>query len=77
MATDGAGNDRPSLGFIGLGLMGQPMVLRLLDQGYSVTVWNRERERIEPALAKGAREAADPRTVAEAAEIVASRHAMG
>lgn len=71
MASDGAGGDRPVVGFIGLGLMGQPMVGRLLEAGYAVTVWNRERARIEPALAKGAREAADPKEVAEAADIVA------
>lgn len=75
MATEATGDertgeDRPALGFVGLGLMGQPMVLRLLEAGYRVTVWNRERERIEPALARGAREAPDPRGVAEAAEVV-------
>lgn len=64
------GATRPALGFIGLGLMGQPMVLRLLAAGYDVTVWNREPERLEPALAAGAQAAADPRAVAEAAEVV-------
>ncbi len=64
------GRDGPALGFVGLGLMGQPMTLRLLEAGYRVTVWNRERERIEPALAKGAREAGSPREVAEAADVV-------
>lgn len=62
--------NKPALGFVGLGLMGQPMVLRLLEAGWQVTVWNRERERIEPALARGAREAAGPTAVAEAAEVV-------
>jgi 3-hydroxyisobutyrate dehydrogenase len=66
--ADGAA--RPALGFIGLGLMGQPMVLRLLAAGYDVTVWNREPERLEPALAAGAKAAADPKAVAEAAEVV-------
>ncbi len=46
------------LGYIGIGLMGGPMVDRLLDAGHEVTVWNRSREKILPALEKGAVEAA-------------------
>jgi 3-hydroxyisobutyrate dehydrogenase-like beta-hydroxyacid dehydrogenase len=34
------------LGFIGLGIMGRPMVARLLARGWPVTVWN-----LEPGLA--------------------------
>lgn len=29
---------KPKLGFVGIGLMGEAMVRRLLDQDYSVTV---------------------------------------
>lgn len=32
---------KQNLGFIGIGLMGQPMTLRLLQAGYTVRVWNR------------------------------------
>lgn len=42
------------LGFIGIGLMGKPMVLRLLEAGYSVKVWNRSAEKLYPVLAAGA-----------------------
>ena len=38
------------LGYIGLGIMGGPMVDRLLDADEDVTVWNRSREKILPAL---------------------------
>ncbi|MBX9472618.1 NAD(P)-dependent oxidoreductase [Microcella sp.] len=31
----------PSVGFLGLGAMGTGMVSRLLDEGFSVTIWNR------------------------------------
>ena len=31
-----------TLGFIGIGIMGEAMTRRLLDQGKSVTVWNLE-----------------------------------
>ena len=48
-----------TIGYIGLGLMGAPMVDRLLEAGRDVTVWNRSREKILPALEKGASEAAN------------------
>ena len=47
----------PKLGYIGLGLMGAPMVDRLLDAGHDVMVWNRSREKILPAIKGGAIEA--------------------
>jgi 3-hydroxyisobutyrate dehydrogenase-like beta-hydroxyacid dehydrogenase len=58
------------IGFIGLGLMGQPMSRRLLEAGYPMTVWNRTREKAAPQLALGARWADSPRAVAQAADIV-------
>ena len=42
------------LGFCGLGLMGAPMVRRLLAAGHEVKVWNRSPEKIEPLRALGA-----------------------
>ena len=63
-------SERPALGFIGIGLMGRPMVLRLLDAGYRVTVWNRSRDRLAPVLARGAIAADSPAGVARAAGIV-------
>lgn len=53
------------LGFCGLGLMGAPMVKRLLAAGHEVKVWNRSAAKAEPLAALGAqvmptaREAAD------------------
>ena len=41
---------KPKLGYIGLGLMGSPMVDRLLLGGYDVIVWNRTRQKIFPAI---------------------------
>lgn len=58
------------LGFVGIGLMGRPMVLRLLDAGHEVTVWNRSREKLAPVVEKGAKAASTPADVARAAEIV-------
>ena len=63
-------NGKPKLGYIGIGLMGRPMALRLLAAGYEVTVWNRSREKLAPAVEKGALPADSPADVARAAEIV-------
>ncbi|MFP4137423.1 MAG: NAD(P)-dependent oxidoreductase [Halomonas sp.] len=45
----------PTLGFIGLGLMGDPMTRRLLDAGFEVTVWNRTVAKAETLVDAGAR----------------------
>jgi 3-hydroxyisobutyrate dehydrogenase len=58
------------LGFIGIGLMGKPMTLRLLAAGHEVTVWNRSPEKLDEVLAKGARRADSPAALARAADIV-------
>ena len=58
------------LGYIGVGLMGKPMVLRLLAAGHEVTVWNRSRDKLKPVLEKGAKAAESPAAVARASEIV-------
>jgi 3-hydroxyisobutyrate dehydrogenase len=62
--------DKPIVAFLGLGLMGLPMSVRLLAAGYRVHVWNRSRPKILPALEKGAIEAATPRDAARTAEVV-------
>ena len=41
---------RPKLGYIGIGLMGRPMTLRLLAAGYEVAVWNRSRNKLAPVI---------------------------
>jgi 3-hydroxyisobutyrate dehydrogenase len=58
------------LGYIGIGLMGKPMVLRLLAAGHEVAVWNRSKDKLAPVLEKGAKAAASPADVARASEIV-------
>lgn len=62
---------KPSIGFIGLGLMGGAMVSRLLDCGYALTVLgNRDRTHIDQAMARGASEGASAKQVAESSDIV-------
>ena len=61
----------PSIGFIGIGLMGAAMVGRLLDKGYTVTLMaNKSRPRVDDAVAAGATEVGTARDVAAAADIV-------
>jgi len=43
-----------TLGFIGIGLMGEPMTLRLLAAGYTVNVWNRSPEKLHTVTEAGA-----------------------
>jgi 2-hydroxy-3-oxopropionate reductase len=62
---------KPTLGFIGLGLMGGAMVGRLQDQGYALTVIaNRTRTYVDAAVARGAVEVTSAKAVAEASDIV-------
>ena len=58
------------VGFIGTGLIGTPMVERMLDCGLSVTVWNRTPEKAAPLVAKGAHAAASARELASQVDIV-------
>ncbi|MEM8540402.1 MAG: NAD(P)-dependent oxidoreductase [Pseudomonadota bacterium] len=62
---------KPTIGFIGLGLMGAAMVGRLQDLGYSLTVTaNRSRTNVDIAVGRGATEVATAREVAAASDIV-------
>jgi 2-hydroxy-3-oxopropionate reductase len=60
----------PSVGFIGLGLMGRPMAGRLLKAGFPVTVFNRSRPAIEALAAEGAGLAESPAHVGRTSQIV-------
>jgi 3-hydroxyisobutyrate dehydrogenase-like beta-hydroxyacid dehydrogenase len=55
---------KPSIGFIGLGLMGKPMAMNLLKAGYAVTVWNRTASRAEELVSAGAKLAKSPQEAA-------------
>jgi 3-hydroxyisobutyrate dehydrogenase len=63
-------SDKTRLGFIGIGLMGRPMTLRLLAVGYPVAVWNRSPDKLLPVTKAGARAAASPAAVARDADII-------
>ena len=44
----------PTVGWIGIGRMGYPMVERLLKAGHKAEVWNRTKSKAEPLAALGA-----------------------
>jgi 3-hydroxyisobutyrate dehydrogenase len=58
------------VGFIGLGVMGQPMALNLARAGTRPIVWNRSTNKTEPVVAAGARLADSPAEVLRRADVV-------
>jgi len=61
---------KPTVGLIGLGLMGAPMGMNLLQAGFPLVVWNRTRSKAEELVGAGAKLASDPRGVAEQADVL-------
>ena len=61
---------KPTLGFVGTGIMGLPMALHLVAAGYPVRVWNRSAEKFAPLVAAGAVACAEPRDVGLGASVV-------
>ncbi|MEM7761272.1 MAG: NAD(P)-dependent oxidoreductase [Cyanobacteria bacterium P01_A01_bin.40] len=58
------------IGFLGTGLMGQPMALRLLQANYEVTAYNRTHSKLQPLAEAGAKIAASATEVIEQADCV-------
>jgi 3-hydroxyisobutyrate dehydrogenase len=58
------------IGFAGTGRMGAAMVLRLIEQGHRLAVWNRSESKLKPLVEKGARPAETPRALAAANPVV-------
>jgi 2-hydroxy-3-oxopropionate reductase len=61
---------QPTIGFIGLGLMGKPMAGNLLKAGFPVVVWNRTKSRADELVSAGARFGANPRDTASQADVL-------
>jgi len=62
--------DNITIGFIGIGLMGRPIVSRLLDHGYFVRIWNRSPDKTAPLIDKGAKAESCAAYVARSADII-------
>ncbi len=61
---------KPTVGLIGLGLMGKPMGRNLLKAGFPLVVWNRSRARTDELVREGAKLGANPREVAALADVL-------
>jgi 3-hydroxyisobutyrate dehydrogenase-like beta-hydroxyacid dehydrogenase len=59
-----------TLGFVGVGRMGGPMALRLLDAGHSLCVFDTNDDVVTPLTARGAEKASSAEDVASKAEVV-------
>jgi 3-hydroxyisobutyrate dehydrogenase-like beta-hydroxyacid dehydrogenase len=69
---DGERTQMANLGFVGLGVMGSEMVLRLLARGHTLTGYNRTRSKAARLLDKGMKWAGSPREVAAASDFTFS-----
>jgi 3-hydroxyisobutyrate dehydrogenase-like beta-hydroxyacid dehydrogenase len=63
---------RPTVGIAGLGRMGHPVAVNILDAGFPTAVWNRTAEKAAGLLERGARWAETPGALAKSADIVLS-----
>ncbi len=61
---------KPTIGFIGLGLMGAPMAARLLNAGFSANLFNRTKEKAESLIQQGGIWRELPEEAAKNSEIV-------
>lgn len=61
---------KPSVGLIGLGLMGHPIAVNLLKKGFALTVWNRTASRADDLVSQGAKVAATPLEAAAASDVL-------
>jgi 3-hydroxyisobutyrate dehydrogenase len=59
-----------TIALFGTGLMGAPLVERLLEAGYKVVVWNRSPEKLAPLVAKGALAAETPAQAVQSADVL-------
>lgn len=64
--------DKPTIAFLGIGLMGNPMALRLLQAGFSVHIWNRTAAKARLLGSAGARVHEEVRDAVDSADIVIS-----
>ncbi len=61
---------KPTVGLIGLGLMGKPMGHNFLKAGFPLVVWNRSAAKADDLVGAGAKLGANPRDVAAQADVL-------
>jgi len=65
-------DSRPTIGFVGLGIMGRPMVRNLMKAGYAVTVHDVNRAAVDELAAEGAKVAGSAREAAASTDVFIS-----
>ena len=60
----------PTIGFIGLGIMGKPIARNLAKAGYALVIHSRSQPPVDELAREGAKKAASPQEVASLAEVV-------
>lgn len=63
-------SERPTVAFIGTGVMGAAMAAHLLDAGYPLVAYNRTPQKAEGLIARGAQWAGTPGEAASQADVV-------
>ena len=63
-------NKKHQIGFIGLGIMGKPMVKNLIKAGYEPIVFNRGPAPVDELIGEGARRGTSAKNVAEQSDVV-------
>lgn len=64
------GNKETKIGFIGLGIMGKPMVRNLLKAGFLPVIFNRSQPSIDELVSEGAIAAVSVKEVAEKSDVI-------
>lgn len=62
--------DKPTVGYIGLGLMGKPMARNILNAGFPLVVHNRSRAAVDELVEQGAVAASSPQEVAAKVNVI-------
>jgi 3-hydroxyisobutyrate dehydrogenase len=62
--------EKPTVGFVGLGVMGKSMAGHILAAGYPLFVYTRTKSKAEPLLQKGAKWADSSKELAEKASVI-------
>lgn len=58
------------VGFIGLGLMGNPMAFNILKKGFTLSVYNRSQKRLQPFKKEGVAIATTPKELADSVDVI-------
>ena len=61
---------KPTIAFLGTGLMGEPMCHNLLEAGLPLTVWNRSTEKTKRLAKRGAKAPDSPHDAVAGADVV-------